>query len=103
MLARAQSDASSAQQDIAFHRELVTGQPSPLARMHTLLMGEIELCIGQRRKLISCSPHGMSPARKQGILDVVTAGDAGTAARLTREHVEGTRARLLAHYDFTHP
>ena len=37
-----------AQHDIAFHRSLVAGQPSPrLTRMHTPLMGEIELCIGQ--------------------------------------------------------
>ncbi|MEP6482530.1 MAG: GntR family transcriptional regulator, partial [Rhodoglobus sp.] len=37
-----------AEHDILFHRALVAGQRSPrLARMHELLMGEIELCIGQ--------------------------------------------------------
>ncbi len=102
LLARAQSDASFAQQDIAFHRELVTGQPSSrLARMHALLMGEIELCIGQ------VQAHQLLTARDvarqhQGILDAVTAGDAVTAARLTREHVDSTLVRLLAHYDSTH-
>jgi DNA-binding GntR family transcriptional regulator len=99
---RARADAGFAQEDIAFHRELVTGQPSPrLARMHALLMGEIELCIGQ------VQAHHLITARDvaeqhQRILDAVTAGDAPTAARLTREHIEGTQSRLLAHYDSTH-
>ncbi|HEV7742694.1 MAG TPA: GntR family transcriptional regulator, partial [Pseudolysinimonas sp.] len=40
--------ADFARADIAFHRALVAGQPSPrLARMHSRLMGEVELCIGQ--------------------------------------------------------
>jgi DNA-binding GntR family transcriptional regulator len=99
LLERARSDASFAQEDIAFHRELVAGQPSPrLARMHALLMGEIELCIGQ------VQAHHLLTARDvavqhQGILDAITDGDATTASRLTREHVAGTRERLLAHFD----
>jgi DNA-binding GntR family transcriptional regulator len=99
---RARSDAGFAHEDIAFHRELVTGQPSPrLARMHSLLMGEIELCIGQ------VQAHHLLTARDvaeqhQHILDAVTAGDATAASRLTREHIEGTRERLLLHYDSTH-
>jgi DNA-binding GntR family transcriptional regulator len=102
LLERARVDASFAQEDIAFHRELVAGQPSPrLARMHALLMGEIELCIGQ------VQAHHLLTARDvasqhQGILDAITAGDALTAARLTREHIAGTQERLLAHFDSTH-
>jgi DNA-binding GntR family transcriptional regulator len=100
---RARTETGFAHEDIAFHRELVSGQPSArLARLHALLMGEIELCIGQ------VQAHQLLTARDvarqhQGILDAVTAGDAISAARLTREHIEGTRARLLAHYDSTHP
>jgi len=102
LLERARADAPFAQEDIAFHRELVAGQPSPrLARMHGLLMGEIELCIGQ------VQAHHLLTARDvasqhQGILDAITAGDAAIAARLTREHIAGTRERLLAHYDSSH-
>ena len=101
LLERARSDTSFAQEDIALHRALVAGQASPrLARMHALLMGEIELCIGQ------VQAHQLLTARAvadqhQGILDAVAAGDAALAARLTREHIVGTRDRLLDHYDST--
>jgi len=102
LLERARSDSSFAQQDIAFHRELVAGQPSArLARMHALLMGEVELCIGQVQAHQLLTARDVA-AQHQGILDAVTAGDAATAARLTREHIDGTRERLLAHYDSTH-
>lgn len=102
LLGQANSQASFAQEDIAFHRELVLGQPSPrLARMHGLLMGEIELCIGQ------VQAHQLLTARDiarqhQGILDAVVAGDAERASRLTRDHITGARERLLAHYDSIH-
>ena len=91
------SDEHFAANDIAFHRALVAGQPSPrLARMHALLMGEIELCIGQVQAahLLTATEVG---AQHQGILDAITAGDSTAAARLTREHIAGSRDRLLAH------
>ena len=97
------SDHGFATHDIDFHRALVAGQSSPrLARMHSLLMGEIELCIGQVQagRLLTASAVG---AQHQGILDAVTAGDADLAARLTREHITGSRDRLLAHFDTTPP
>jgi len=97
------SDHGFATHDIDFHRALVAGQSSPrLARMHSLLMGEIELCIGQVQagRLLTASEVG---AQHQGILDAVTAGDADLAARLTREHITGSRDRLLAHFDITPP
>jgi len=96
-------DHDFAPHDIDFHRALVAGQPSPrLARMHSLLMGEIELCIGQvqANHLLTAAEIG---AQHQGILDAVTAGDAALAARLTREHITGSRDRLLAHFDATYP
>jgi DNA-binding GntR family transcriptional regulator len=91
------SDGDFAAHDIAFHRALVAAQPSPrLARMHALLMGEVELCIGQVQAahLLTAAEVG---AQHQGILDAITAGDSATAARLTREHIAGSRDRLLAH------
>jgi DNA-binding GntR family transcriptional regulator len=65
--------------------------------MHELLMGEIELCIGQVQAahLLTATEIG---AQHQGILDAITAGDATTASRLTTEHITGSRDRLLAHY-----
>ena len=88
-----------AQHDVAFHRALVAGQQSPrLAHMHELLMGEIELCIGQVQaaRLLSSTEIAR---QHQGILDAIIAGDADAAATLTRDHIAGARDRLLAHLD----
>jgi DNA-binding GntR family transcriptional regulator len=93
------SDEEFAQHDIAFHRALVEGQPSHrLARMHALLMGEVELCIGQvqANHLLTASEVAV---QHQGILDAIVAGDSGLASRLTSEHIAGSRDRLLAHFD----
>ena len=87
--------------DILFHRALVAGQPSPrLTRMHELLMGEIELCIGQVQaaRLLTAAEVG---AQHQGILDAITAGDSQAAARLTHDHIAHSRDALLAHVDRT--
>jgi DNA-binding GntR family transcriptional regulator len=87
--------------DIAFHRSLVTGQSSPrLIRMHSLLMGEIELCIGQVQANHLRTASDVS-RQHQGILDAVTAGDSALAERLTREHIAESRERLLEHVDGT--
>jgi DNA-binding GntR family transcriptional regulator len=91
-----------AHDDITFHRELVAGQPSArLARMHALLMGEVELCIGQVQ-----AHHLLDAAtvvqQHQRILDAIVAGDPEAADRLTREHIAGARDALLDHYDQTH-
>lgn len=102
--AASSSDATAplARADIAFHRALVEAQRSPrLARLHALLMGEIELCTGQvqAHRLLSLDDV---VAQHQGILDAVAAGDPELAGRLTRAHIEGARDRLLARYDQTH-
>ena len=109
MLADAAASASSsadppalARADIAFHRALVEAQRSPrLARLHALLMGEIELCTGQvqAHRLLALNDV---VAQHQGILDAVAAADAELAGRLTRSHIEGARDRLLARYDSRH-
>jgi len=97
--AGASSDEPYAALDIAFHRSLVTGQSSPrLARMHSLLMGEIELCIGQVQANHLRTARDVA-GEHQGILDAVTAGDSAAAERLTRENIAETRDRLLDHID----
>ena len=93
--------ADFAPHDIAFHRALIAGQPSSrLSRMHSLLMGEVELCIGQVQ-----SAHLISAAQvasqHQGILDAIAARDVLRASTLLREHILGARDRLLAHVDRT--
>ena len=85
--------------DIAFHRSLVEGQDSPrLAHLHGLLMGEVELCIGQVQAAHLLTTAEVA-AQHQGILDAITAGDATTAERLAREHIEYSRDALLTHLD----
>jgi DNA-binding GntR family transcriptional regulator len=103
LLAGAVADAILAADDIDFHRALVTGQPSArLARMHAMLMGEIELSIGQ--VLANSLRSGRTVAAEhQGILDAVTSGNSDLAERLTRAHISGSRDRLLEHFDATHP
>ena len=97
--AGASSDAPYALLDIAFHRALVTGQSSSrLIRMHSLLMGEIELCIGQVQANHLRTAADVA-SQHQGILDAVTAGDSALAESLTREHIDQSRERLLAHVD----
>lgn len=93
--------APLARADIAFHRALVKAQHSPrLARLHALLMGEIELCTGQvqAHRLLALDDV---VAQHQGILGAVAAEDPELAGTLTRAHIEGARDRLLAFYDDT--
>ena len=102
ILAGLAHDAPFAQNDIAFHRALVAGQPSPrLARMHALLMGEIELCIGQVQSL-HLVDVGDIAQQHQGILDAALAGDAELAIERTRSHIHTSRDKLLARYDLEH-
>jgi DNA-binding GntR family transcriptional regulator len=97
--ARVDDSAPFVRADVAFHRELVLGQPSPrLARMHALIMGEIELCIGQVQSHRLLKAYEVA-SQHQGILDAIAAGDVDEAGRLTREHIEGARDRLLHHVD----
>ena len=102
LLVDAREHRPFARDDATFHRALVTGQPSPrLARLHGLLMGEIELCIGQvqRFDLLSAA---IVATQHQGILDAVTGGDADAAAARARAHIIGARDALMRHYDDRH-
>ena len=85
-----------ADHDIAFHRALVAGQPSSrLARMHDLLMGEIELCIGQVQAGHLLGATAVA-RQHQDILDAITAGDVELADARTRDHIQTSRDSLLA-------
>ncbi|QNE45576.1 GntR family transcriptional regulator [Glaciihabitans sp. INWT7] len=96
---RSDNRAALARTDLDFHRQLVVAQHSPrLAKMHSLLMGEIELCIGQVQSHQLIQPSDVA-FQHQGILDAVAAGNGALASRLTREHIEGARDRLLQKYD----
>ena len=98
----ARADGPFAAQDAAFHRALVAGQPSPrLARMHSALMGEIELCIGQVQAHHLVAVQDVA-AQHQRILDAVTAGDSTLAAEVAGAHIDIAGTALLAHYDATH-
>jgi DNA-binding GntR family transcriptional regulator len=99
---RAGDRSALARADIDFHRALVLAQHSPrLARMHGLLMGEIELCIGQVQSHKLMPPKDVAE-QHQGILDAVTAGDPARAGRLGREHIVDARDRLLRRFDEEH-
>ena len=98
LLARAEHGEPFAEADIAFHRAIGSGQPSPrLAHLHALLMGEIELCIAQVQSA-GLLTAGEIATQHQGILDAILAGDADAAAELTRSHIHGSRDRLVAHH-----
>ena len=100
--ARADDRAALARTDIDFHRALVLGQSSPrLARMHALIMGEIELGIGQVQAHQLMSPADVAE-QHEGILDALKAGDIALSGRLTREHIFTARDRLLRKYDDDH-
>ncbi len=94
--------AALASTDIDFHRALVLGQSSPrLARMHGLIMGEIELGIGQVQAHQLMTPADVAE-QHEGILDALKAGDIALSGRLTREHIFTARDRLLRKYDADH-
>lgn len=96
------ADGAFAPHDIAFHRALVAGQPSPrLARMHAQLMGEVELCIGQVQAHHLLSATDIAD-QHQAILDAITAADAALASTLIHEHIAGARDVLISHYNNTH-
>ena len=98
LVASAERDAPFAEHDIAFHRALVAGQPSPrLARLHALLMGEIELCIGQVQAGHLIGARDVA-AQHQEILDAVIAGDRPLAVSRTRDHILASRDVLLEHH-----
>lgn len=99
LLRDVETHAPFAASDTAFHRFLVEGQPSPrLVRLHSLLMGEVELCIGQIQVDNLRQPETVA-REHQAILDAIVNREPGEAARLTREHIHSSRDALLAQWD----
>ncbi|WP_213816382.1 GntR family transcriptional regulator [Glaciihabitans sp. dw_435] len=95
--------ASFTDEDIEFHRSLVLGQSSNrLARMHALIMGEVELCIAQLDSQRLIGVHEVI-AQHQGILDAISDGNVDLATARTRAHIWGARDKLIARYDALHP
>lgn len=91
-------DAPFAMQDLRFHQALVEGHGSPrLTRMHHLLMGEIQLCMGQLQshQLLRAKEIG---SQHQGILDAIVARDDELAGFLIRRHIRNARDRLLTRF-----
>jgi DNA-binding GntR family transcriptional regulator len=81
--------------DIAFHRALVAASASPrLIRMHSIVLGETELCMGQIRTMRVMDPV-LVAEEHQGLMNAIESGDVELTAELTRNHLEGTRDRLV--------
>jgi DNA-binding GntR family transcriptional regulator len=91
-------DAPFARPDLNFHHALVVGHGSPrLSRMHELIMGEIQLCMGQLES------HQLLRAKEivaqhQGLLDAIEARDPELAGFLIRRHIVNARDRLLSRF-----
>jgi DNA-binding GntR family transcriptional regulator len=98
LLANAANDEPFAEHDIAFHRALVAGQPSPrLERLHSLLMGEIELCIGQVQAARLMNASAVAEEH-QAILDAIVAGDTDLAVARITDHIHHSRDVMLARF-----
>ncbi|WP_445166062.1 GntR family transcriptional regulator [Mycolicibacterium sp. Dal123E01] len=100
VLARtSEGETSFPQLDMQFHRSLVVAQRSSrLTRMHSMIMSEVEMCIGQAQaqKLM---PTSEIVEQHQQIIDAVAAGDPVIAEHVTRKHIEKSRDYILAGYD----
>ncbi len=91
-------DAPFANPDLAFHKALVEGHGSPrLARMHQLIMGEIQLCMGQLQS------HQLLRAQEivsqhRMLLDAIQERDPELASFMIRRHITNARDRLLTRF-----
>lgn len=84
-----------AEPDLAFHQALVAGLGSPrLTRMHDLILGEVELCMGQLEAHKLIGPVDIIK-QHQGVLDAIESRDPELAAFLIRRHIANARDRLL--------
>jgi transcriptional regulator, GntR family len=82
--------------DMRFHRSLVADAGSPrLARMHELIMGEVELTMGQYLAHRTTAPTSIVDEHEQ-ILEAIAAGDEQRALTALAEHLGHARERLLA-------
>jgi len=85
--------------DMRFHRSLVADAGSSrLARMHELIMGEVELTMGQYLAHRATPPETIV-AEHEEILAAISAGDTAAARDALSSHLSNARARLLARID----
>ena len=85
--------------DLMFHQALVAAIGSArMTRMHDLILGEVELCMGQLEihRLVSVVDV---LKQHQGVLDAIETRDAELAVFLMRRHILGARDRLLTGFD----
>ncbi|SEE23737.1 GntR family transcriptional regulator [Ruania alba] len=82
--------------DIEFHMALVEAAGSSrLAKMHSLIMGEVHLTMGQFQAHRSTSPGDVA-SEHAAIMQAITDGDAATAAATLLAHLAHARDRLTA-------
>jgi DNA-binding GntR family transcriptional regulator len=69
-----------------------------LVRMHDLLLGEVQLCMGQlqSQKLIRTQDINK---QHQGVLDAIETRDVELAVFLIRRHIFHARDRLLTRFE----
>lgn len=91
--------APFSREDIGFHRALVTSSASShLIRMHDLIIGEVELCMGQLQYHHILLADEIA-REHQGLIDAIKIGDVDLAAARTRAHILNARNKLLNRYD----
>ncbi len=83
--------------DLGFHRALVDEIGSPrLTRLYAALSGEIHLSMIQSRHALG---RDRIVAEHRAVLEALESGDAASAQRLMREHLEGACAALATRLD----
>lgn len=99
MIEAAAADRDYGQQteaDIIFHTALVAAVGSSrLTRMHELIMGEVQLTMGQYKAHRTIAPEQVV-AEHAAIIDGIVAGSARKAEKALIEHLEAAQQRLLA-------
>ncbi|MFC0012197.1 GntR family transcriptional regulator [Devosia nitrariae] len=91
-------NAPFARPDLTFHHALVAGNGSPrLSRMHELIMGEIQLCMGQLQSHQLLRAKEIA-AQHQGLIDAIESRDSELAGFLIRRHINNARDRLLTRF-----
>lgn len=82
--------------DIEFHSALVDAAGSTrLAKMHSLIMGEVHLTMGQFQAHRATSP-GNVVGEHAAIMEAIERGDTDVAAQALVTHLENARDRLIA-------
>jgi DNA-binding GntR family transcriptional regulator len=91
-------DAPFARPDLMFHQALVVGHGSArLSRMHDLIMGEIQLCMGQLQSHHLLRAKDIA-TQHRGLIEAIEARDSELAGFLIRRHVVNARDRLLTRF-----